>query len=119
MKAVTFNVAIGKANEINVEVDVSEKDYRILRRCVRAYNDFESDEEVGEFCECEKLSKLYQRVVDTAYDEMTVSTLDNDDYFIKEFCGGERDYDKVRAVIVDTYDICIDWPELDDDEEDD
>ncbi len=119
MKTVTFNISIGVANEIDVEVDVSEKEYRLLKKYVKAYNDFEpdeEDEECVEFEDCDELSDLYQRVIDVAYDEMTVSTIDNDEDFIEEFCDGECDFQKVRETVVDHYDICVSWPELDEED---
>lgn len=116
MKSIIFNVIIDMCGEIEIEIEVSEKEYRLLKQYSNAYY-YPDDEQCEEFEECEKLSKLYKRIVEAAYDEMANSAYD-DDSLIDEYCDGEYEFEKMRAAIVENYDIFINWPEFDDENDD-
>ena len=110
MQTVTFNVSIGFFNEIDVEVDVSDKDYSKLQRYSRTYYGGDSDEGCCEFEECKELSGLYNRVIDSAYDEMANGAYD-DAELVNEFCDGEYDFKKMRSALEGRYDLHVNWPE--------
>ncbi len=103
MKDVCFTVEIGRYNEIDVEVEVSEEEYPILCRC--------ADEMSVEFSDCEELADLYRRVRDAAYDEMANGVYD-DRRFIDENLGGEYDFDIAREFIEENYTVTPQWPDL-------
>jgi hypothetical protein len=113
MKTVTFNILVDNGGELYVDIDVTEKEFTLLKKFSTKYYDCDEDSE--EFEDCEKLSNLYARIKNDAYDEMANGAYD-DDNLIAEFCDGEYDFDKMRAKIVENFNITIEWPEIDDED---
>jgi hypothetical protein len=111
MKTVTFNILVDNGGELSVDIDMTEKEFTILKKFSTKYY---YDEDSEEFEDCEKLSDLYNRIKNDAYDEMANSAYD-DDNLIAEFCDGKYDFDKMRDKIVGNFDITIEWPEIDED----
>lgn len=105
MKEVEFDISICPYGEIVVYTEVSDSDYKLLKKYAKQYE----EEYEPEFCECEPLSDLYQRICEEAYDEMANGVYD-DDAFIKEAIGGDYDFDKVREYLVENYEIAPQWP---------
>ena len=58
MRELTFTVAIGSYNDIDVCVEVTEEEYAILQQ-------YAADDEM-DFEECEELSDLYSRIIESA-----------------------------------------------------
>ena len=75
---------------------------------------YDGDEDSEEFEDCEKLSALYARVKNDAYDEMANGVYD-DDFLIAEFCAGRYDFDTMRTKIEENFDITVEWPEIEED----
>ena len=89
MKTVTFNVLVDNGGELYVDIDVTEKEFNLLKKFSTKYYDYDEDSE--EFEDCEKLSNLYALIKNDAYDEMANGAYD-DDNLIAEFCDGEYDF---------------------------
>ena len=113
MKTVTFNVLVDNGGELYVDIDITEKEFAVLKRYSTKYYEYAEDSE--EFEDCEKLAKLYARIKNDAYDEMANGAYD-DDHLIAEFCDGEYNFEKMRAKIVENFNITIEWPEIDDED---
>ena len=114
MKNVTFCIAIGFTSDIEIDFDVTEEEYRLLKTYAAASRGEGDDADPVEFCDCEALAPLYRRVTDAAYDAMAESVAD-DAYFVERFCDREYDFDAMREGLEAEQALCVDWPELDDD----
>lgn len=108
MRELTFTVAIGSYNDIDVCVEVTEEEYAILQQ-------YAADDEM-DFEECEELSDLYSRIIESAYDEMT-NGIYEDEEFIDEYLGGEFEFDAARAYLVENFGLAVMWPDLEDEED--
>ena len=94
-----------------MQIELSEKEFSMLKKYSDKY--YDCDEDIEEFEDCDKLSDLYIRIENEAYDEMANGAY-NDDNLIAEFCDGEYNFDTMRAKIVENFNITIEWPEIDD-----
>ena len=112
MKEVTFNIVVDNGGELSVDVNITEKEFAMLKKYSTKY--YDGDEDSEEFEDCEKLSELYARVKNDAYDEMANGAYD-DDSLIAEFCDGEYDFDKMRTKIEENFNITVVWPEIEED----
>lgn len=111
MKTVTFTVGIGGTNDIDVDVEVTEEEYQTMQRYISGNENESWDKEYVDFCDCEELAPLYQKVLDAAYDAMAESITDDDD-FIEMYCDGDSDFDVVRDALTEKYEVYTDWPTL-------
>ena len=107
MRTVTFLVNIGAASDIEADVEVTEKEYRLMK---------EFSEEGEDFCDCEPLASLYERVIDAAY-EAAADAADED--FLSEIMDVDEDYghEDIIEALKENYELYPCWPDLDDEEE--
>ena len=56
MKTVTFNVLVDNGGELYVDIDVTEKEFNLLKKFSTKYYDCDEDSE--EFEDCEKLESI-------------------------------------------------------------
>ena len=103
MRTVTFLVNIGAASDIEADVEVTEKEYRLMK---------EFSEEGEDFCDCEPLASLYERVIDAAY-EAAADAADED--FLSEIMDVDEDYghEDIVEALKENYELYPCWPDLD------
>lgn len=98
----------------DVDVELSEEQYKRLRKIVLEVEREETDEDIRFFPE---IKDIFDLVSECAIEAFTESFLENPDSAYGEIFGEEgidgEDYDAVSEYVRDNIDFAIDWPDID------
>lgn len=108
---VTFAVSISPCGDIDTTVELTRKEYNRLKKAIA-----ENEETFEDFCDMESVADIYQKVCDSAYDDMANGLYDNKEY-IQEHFNGEYVFETVLNHVKENFDIVCEFPELEDDED--